>query len=101
MAPSAAWIERLSIISIAAGTMPAETIPDTTSPAWVGESKKATSVRTASGAGMTRRMALVATPSVPSEPTKAPVTSSPAGSSSWPPSHIISPSGSTTSRPVT
>ena len=65
-------MDRLSIISIAPGTMPADTIADTTSPASAVESKKATSVRTASGAGTTRSMILVATPSVPSEPTNAP-----------------------------
>ena len=75
MAPSAARIERLSIISIAPGTIPADTIADTTSPASEVESKKATSVRTDSGAGTTRSTIFVATPSVPSEPTNAPTRS--------------------------
>ena len=44
----------------------------TTSPASTVEPKKATSVRTASGFGTTRSQIFVATPSVPSEPTKAP-----------------------------
>ena len=69
---SEAPIERLSIISIAPGTTPAETIADTAWPAWPGESKKATSVRTDSGVGTTRTVIFVATPSVPSEPTNTP-----------------------------
>ena len=54
MAPSAARIERLSIISIAPGDDPAETISETTSPACTVEPKNATSVRTDSGFGTTR-----------------------------------------------
>ena len=72
MAPSAARIERLSIISIAPGTIPADTISETTSPAWTVEPKKPTMVRTVSGLGTIRSQILVAMPSVPSEPTKAP-----------------------------
>ena len=45
---------------------------ETASPAARVESKKATSVLTVSGEGMTRSHTLVAIPSVPSEPTKAP-----------------------------
>ena len=45
---------------------------DTACPACPGDSKKATSVRTDSGVGTTRTMIFVATPSVPSEPTKTP-----------------------------
>jgi hypothetical protein len=44
----------------------------TARPPWLGESKKATSVRTDSGEGMTRTVISVAIPSVPSEPTKTP-----------------------------
>ena len=65
-------MERLSIISMAPGTIPSETIRVTTSPASTVEPKKATSVRTASGFGTTRSQIFVAIPSVPSEPTKAP-----------------------------
>ena len=65
-------MESASIISIAPGTIPAATISDTTSPAWAVEAKKATRVRTAAGAGTTRSVIRVATPSVPSEPTNAP-----------------------------
>ncbi len=59
------------------GTIPAATISLTASPAPPVSSKKATSVRTASGLGTTRRVIRVATPSVPSEPTNAPSRSYP------------------------
>ena len=68
-------MERLSIISIAPGTIPPDTISDTTSPAFTVEPKNATSVRTDSGFGTTRSQMPVAIPSVPSEPTKAPIRS--------------------------
>ena len=55
--------------------MPLETMSETTSPAWVVDPKKATSVRTDSGLGITRSQILVAIPSVPSEPTNAPIRS--------------------------
>ena len=74
---------------------------DTVCPASLVWSKKATSVRTASGRGITRSTILVATPSVPSEPTNAPTRSYPGRSTSLPPSSTTTPSGSTTSRPVT
>ena len=45
---------------------------DTTRPAGSVPSKKASSVRTAAGTGITRSVIRVATPSVPSEPTNAP-----------------------------
>jgi hypothetical protein len=101
VALSAARIERLSIISMAAGTIPAATIADTTAPASAVESKKATWVLTVSGTGMTRSVTLVVTPSVPSEPTNTPTRSSPGWSSALPPSATSWPSASTTSRPVT
>ena len=69
---SEASIARASIISIAPGTTPPWTISETASPAACVESKNATSVLTASGEGTTRSQILVATPSVPSEPTNAP-----------------------------
>ena len=69
---SEASIVRRSIISIAPGTTPAATISDTARPARPGVSKKATSVRTDSGAGTTRTVIAVAIPSVPSEPTNTP-----------------------------
>ena len=86
---------------MAPGTIPPETISETTSPAWTVEPKNATSVRTASGFGMTRSQIRVATPSVPSEPTNAPSRSYPGWSSSGPPSVSSDPSGSTRSSPVT
>ena len=52
--------------------MPDCTMRDTASPASRVESKKATSVRTVSGDGMTRSQIFVAMPSVPSEPTNVP-----------------------------
>ena len=63
---------RLSIISIAPGTTPPETISETVSPASLVVSKNATIVLTASGTGTTRSVIFVQMPSVPSEPTKAP-----------------------------
>jgi len=75
------WRRRLLAVSsrgarsIAPGTIPAETISETTSPPWIVESKKATSVRTDSGFGTTRSQIFVAMPSVPSEPTNAPIRS--------------------------
>ena len=53
---SAAWIVRLSIISIAPGMTPPETISDTASPACDVVSKNATIVLIASGTGITRRV---------------------------------------------
>ena len=70
-----ARIVRLSIISMAPGTTPPVTTSETTFPAARVVGKNATSVRTASGDGMTRTVTSVATPSVPSEPTNAPRTS--------------------------
>jgi hypothetical protein len=69
---SDASIESESIISIAPGTTPAATISDTAWPACAGDPKKATSVCTDSGVGTTRSVTLVATPSVPSDPTNTP-----------------------------
>ena len=63
MAPSAAWIERLSIISIAPGTMPVrDDLGDRLAGDRSCDSKKATSVRTVSGFGITRSEIFVATP---------------------------------------
>ena len=63
------------MISIAPGTIPAATMSDTVCPACPAESKNATRVRTLSGVGITRSQIFVATPSVPSEPTNAPMRS--------------------------
>ena len=98
---SAAWMARLSIISIAPGTTPARVMADTASPACSGESKKATSVRTASGTGTTRRVILVTSASVPSEPTSAPSRSRPGRSACGPPTVTSVPSVSTASTLVT
>ena len=62
----------MSIISIAPGTTPPETISETVSPASPVVAKNATIVFTVSGTGMTRSVIFVQIPSVPSEPTNAP-----------------------------
>ena len=58
-----------SIISIAAGTIPAAITPETAPPASSVCAKPASSVRTVSGARRMRSVSFVAIPSVPSEPT--------------------------------
>ena len=63
---------RASIISIAAGTTPAPMIADTAPPASSVDGNAASSVRTVSGARISRTVTSVAMPSVPSEPTNAP-----------------------------
>ncbi len=76
-------------------------IAETASPAASVDPNAASWVVTASGLRSTRRVISVAMPSVPSEPMNAPSRSGPSGSSALPPSSTISPSGSTTVRPVT
>ena len=63
---------RLSIISIAPGTTPAETMFDTACPACAGTRRRPRACAPPPGVGTTRTMIFVATPSVPSEPTKTP-----------------------------
>lgn len=65
-------MDSASIISIAAGTTPAEMIAETASPALSMVSKAASSVSTFSGRRVSRTVILVVMPSVPSEPTNAP-----------------------------
>jgi len=61
----------LSIISMAAGNIPAAIMPLTAAPAFVGSRKTlASNVRMHSGRFTIRRVTFVAMPSVPSEPTK-------------------------------
>ena len=82
-----------SIISIAAGTIPAAITAETTSPAASVVVNAASSVSTRCGRGSTWTTISVAMPSVPSEPTNAPSrSSSPALSS-----RTTSPSARTTS----
>ena len=69
MAASAASMASASIISMAAGRMPAAMIPDTASPAWSVDGKAARKVRVASGLRSRRTVTSVTMPSVPSEPT--------------------------------
>ena len=93
---SAAWMARLSIISTAAGTMPAATMSLTTSPASRTESKSASRVRTVSGTGSSRTVISQTMPSVPSEPMNTPRRSGPSCSVVSPPRVTSSPSGRTT-----
>src|SRR5215218_6781842 len=71
-AASTASMVKLSIISMAAGIIPSPMILETAPPAPSVSSKPASKVRTASGTRHSRSVILVAIPSVPSEPTKAP-----------------------------
>ena len=64
-----------SMISMAAGTSPAAMIEDTAAPPAPVSSKAARSVWTTSGAGVSRTVTLVTMPSVPSDPTNAPIRS--------------------------
>src|SRR5205809_14747 len=66
-----------SIISSAAGTIPAAIIADTASPAVLILLKSASSVLIARGNGVRRTVIFVATPKLPSEPTNTPTRSGP------------------------
>ena len=87
----------VSIISTAAGTIPAATMSLTTSPAAATDGKSASSVRTDSGVRSSRTVTFVAMPSVPSEPRNTPRRSGPGCSPVSAPSVTTEPSGSTTS----
>ena len=65
-------MESASIISIAAGTIPAAMISDTARPPSLVVAYAASSVCTASGSGVSRTMTFVTMPSVPSDPMNAP-----------------------------
>ena len=65
-------MESASIISIAAGTIPAAMMSVTARPPASSESYAASTRWTASGAGVSLTMILVTMPSVPSEPVNAP-----------------------------
>jgi hypothetical protein len=94
-------VARASIISIAAGTIPAAITADTAPAASSMAVKSARSVRISGGSGMSRTAMRVAMPMVPSLPTKTPRRSSPGVSgvseASTPPSISTEPSGRTTS----
>jgi hypothetical protein len=92
---------RVSIISTAAGTIPAATMSETTSPAALTDGKSASSVRTDSGVRSSRTVILVVIPSVPSEPTNTPRRSGPACSPVSAPRVTTDPSASTTSHEST
>ena len=100
-AASAARIVVRSIISMAAGMMPAAMTSETAFPAASVESNAASRVRTDSGRRSSRRVTLVTTARVPSDPTSTPSRSRPGLSRAGPPSWIISPSGRTASTPAT
>ena len=100
-AASAARIVVRSIISIAAGMMPAPMTSETAFPAASVESNAASRVRTDSGRRSSRSVTFVTTARVPSEPTSTPSRSRPGRSSAGPPRWIISPSESTASTPAT
>ena len=80
-ASSAAWIVKRSMISIAAGRIPAATIRETASPAASTDEKAASCVTTTSGCVTIRSVTSTAMPSVPSEPTITPSRSGPSSAS--------------------
>ena len=94
---STACVARASIISIAAGTMPAAITADTAAAASSIAVKSASRVRISGGSGIRRTAMRVAMPMVPSLPTKTPRRSRPGVSGPSPPSTSTEPSGSTTS----
>src|SRR5690606_35565011 len=87
-AASTAWIESWSIISSAAGRTPAATMDETAFDAVSIVGNGARSTLTASGLRVRRTITLVTIPSVPSEPTSAPVRSNPGDSGAGPPVQI-------------
>ena len=90
-----------SIISIAAGTMPAPMMSDTAWPPWLVVSYATSSRCTTSGRGISLTTILVTMPSVPSEPVNAPSRSYPEQTPVPSPSHVSSPEGVTICSPVT
>ena len=88
---------RASIISKAAGTIPAAMMPLTVAAAASMLGKPRSSVSTHGGTGRSRTAIRVAMPIVPSLPTKQPRRSKPGASGSKPPSMATLPSASTTS----
>ncbi len=71
VAALAATMASRSIISMAAGRMPAAMMPDTAAPASSVEGKVAKKVRVTSGLRSRRSVASVTIPSIPSLPTTA------------------------------
>ncbi len=101
MEASTARTQDWSIISSAAGTIPAAMIAETASLAARRLMKSAKTVRTAAGIGSRRSVISVATPNIPSLPTKSPTRSGPQGSPCGEPSRTTLPSASTTSSATT
>ena len=87
----------LSIISRAAGTIPAPMIAEIASVALRTVSNTPSMVRKATGSRLSRTQTFVTIPNVPSLPTKSPVRSYPGVSSHGLPNCTRSPDGSTTS----
>ena len=87
----------LSIISMAAGTIPSAITALTVCAAASTESKAKSRVCTAGGFGVSLTAIAVVIPSIPSEPTYAPRRSSPGAHSSRSPKTTASPDMSTTS----
>ena len=101
VAALAATMASVSIISIAAGTIPDSMMALTAFPASVVEGKVAKKVRVASGLRSIRSTTSVTMASNPSLPTTTPVKSYPGGSATAPPMSATLPSESTIRRPST
>src|ERR1700758_36314 len=94
-------MDSASIISMAAGTMPAPMMSDTAWPPSAVVAYAASRVCTTSGSGISLTTILVTMPSVPSEPVNAPTRSYPDATPVPSPSQVSSPAGVTISSPVT
>ena len=94
-------MDSASIISIAAGTIPAAMMADTAAPPALVLSNAASRQVTASGSGVSFTTILVTMPSVPSDPVNAPIRSYPGLAPVPSPSQTSSPSGVTISSPIT
>ncbi len=101
MDASTAATHARSIISSAAGTIPAAMMAETASLAPRSEGKSASNVRTLAGSGSSRTVIRVAMPNMPSLPTNSPARSGPHGSPCAEPSRTTDASGNTTSSSTT
>ena len=101
MDASTARMHAWSIISRAAGTIPAAMIALTASLALRTVGKSASSVRIAAGSGSSLSVIWSAMPNIPSLPTKSPARSGPHGSPWGLPSRARVPSGRSTSSAIT
>src|SRR3984957_17254615 len=94
-------MDSASIISQAAGMVPAAIVSDTARPPSLVLAYAASRVCTTSGTGISLTTILVTMPSVPSEPVNAPSRSYPVVTPVPSPSQASSPDGVTISTPVT